>query len=443
MSTVRFFTSAALRKLEEIAGEAVEYVPRSITVEYDGVEPRCGVWRADGGQRRVCWYASDVSAALIAAHQERYDDEPFWVIDLSGSRARRIVVLACDGAGARLATRTWEFDKDHMPLRERVHTDGRDHAVMVERTYECLDHGVVVHKTEQRPGQPEVTLPRPHRFPIPELAGEPYPCGGTIGRGGPRIVETIQQNQNQGRDYAIYQDGERWRRGLVTRASTRGWKSIAPILDFVDPGVAKLVCDGAMLDRRHQNYEQLAVVEELPAGRTLEDVVLERGVLGVEAAVAIALEVGAVALRAHAAGHPLGGIRPELIYVQSVGGRLAMTQIAHRGPALISQYYGGEAILIEPVYAADFSSDNDSAGLAQLVWYLTTGRHPWLAPDDLRWDRSWNEFRHRRRRRQPWTGPAALGPILEAALFAATPTPLPDLISALARHRAAAAPYRE
>ncbi len=437
---VRFFTSAALRVQEEVPGEVVAWLPQSITVEYDGEVPTCGVWRALDGRRRACWYASEVTPELVAAHEERYGDEAFWVIDRARLRERVVEVIECDAAGSPQAMRRWLFDACHMPAKEEVHAIGGE--LQLTRTYECTDDGCVYRKAEFAPGAAPIALPRPHRFPIPELAGEPYPCGGTIGRDGPRIIETIQQNQNQGRHHAIYRDGATWRRGLVTRATSKGWRDeVRPTIDVADPGVATLVRTGELLDRRNQGYTSLGLVEELPDGRTLEAVVSE-GAIGIDAAIDVALAVAAVATRAHAAGHALGGIRPELIYLRASGGRLAMTRIAHRGPAVISQYYGGETIVWPPVYAADFSSTDDATGLAQLVWYMVTGGHPFLAPENLRWQPSWNEFRHGVRRRQPWTGPAELGALLERALFTAAPMAFDALVAALARLRGGAAPYR-
>jgi hypothetical protein len=192
--------------------------------------------------------------------------------------------------------------------------------------YESTRRGAILEKTEMSQGGTPIVLPRPHAFPIPELAGEPYPCGGTIGAGGPRLIEAIQENQNQGRYYAAYQEGGTWRRGLVTMATTKGW-----------------------------------------------------------------------------------------------------TAEAQR----ISQYYGDETILFPPVYAANFSSRSDAIGLAQLIWYMTTGTHPWLAAENLRWVPSWAALRHTMRERQPWTGPAVLGPLLERALFGSPPMPFDELVAGL------------
>ena len=72
MTAVRFFTSAALRPHEEVAGEVVKWLPRSITVEYDGDHPRTGVWRSEKGARRICWYCVAGQAEIQAMHEERY-----------------------------------------------------------------------------------------------------------------------------------------------------------------------------------------------------------------------------------------------------------------------------------------------------------------------------------------------------------------------------------
>ena len=429
-TSVRFFTSAALRKREEVPGEAVDWLPRSITVEYDGDQPVTGVWRSRRGARRVCWYAAEVTPALVAAHDERYGDEPFWVIDRSALRDRRVTTHECDGEGRVKAVRSWQFDEAQMP----THEEERDAVgrIALTRNYKCVYLGVAVRKTEQRPGAAPVDLPRPHRFPAPELAGEPFPCGGTIGAGGPRIIETLVQNQWQGRFVTIDRESGTWRRGLATTATSKGWKpAIHPVLDFTDPQIAPQIRAGELLDYRYNGYAALGVVEAMPEGRDL-DTVVQAGTLAPRTALALALEVAAVAQRAHARGHQLGGIRPELIYVRETEGGVALTQIAHRGPAILSQYYGGEAILFPPrPFIAEFSTTDDATGLAVTLWYMITGGHPWIAPQNLRWDDSWREFRQHIRTRQPWTGPARLGNILEVALFDGAPVPFDVLVATL------------
>ena len=414
--TVRFFTSAALRPHEEVDGEVVQWLPRSITVEFVGDRPVTGVWRSDDGDRRVCWYGTEPSAALLAAHEERYGDEPFWIVDRSHAHGRRVVVSECDGAGRQVARRTWELDRNYMPSREEEQAP--DGAPRVARRYECTSNGTVYAGTEQRPGAAEITMERPIAFPIRELAGEPFPCGGTITRGGPRLVASIMQNSYQGRLLAVYQQGTTWKRGLATISTSKSaWSSdIRPIIDFADDGVAALVKLGELQHARRDGYPFFGIVEALPDGRTLDEIVVERP-LSLDDALAVAIEVAAVARRAHAAGHQLGGIRPELVYLRSENGQLRLAGIAHRGPSVIGQTYSGEQIRWPPIFAMDFSSPDDARGLAQLVWYALTGGHPFLAADDLRWNPTWNEFRHDCRHRQRWTGPAVIGPVLKRVLF--------------------------
>lgn len=413
---IRFFTSAALRPHEEIDGEVVQWLPRSITVEFDGDQPVTGVWRSDAGDRRVCWYAAAPGPALVAAHAERYGDEPFWIVDRSALAARRIVVSECDDAGRVVTQRAWELDRHDLPAREEERAP--DGALRRVGTYQCTSDGTLYAGTEQRAGGAAIAMLRPIAPPVLALAGEPFPCGGTITRDGPRLVASIMQNQYQARLLAVYRHGTAWKRGLATIATSKsGWEaSVRPMLDFGDDRVAALVRVGELHHRRRDGYPFLGVVEALPDGRTLDERVLEHP-LAVEQALGVALEVAAVARRAHAAGHQLGGIRPELVYVQEAHGRLRLTGIAHRGPAVIAATYSGEQIRWPPVFAADFANPDDTRGLAQLVWYALTGGHPFLAADDLRWNPAWNEFRHRRRHRQPWTGPAMLGPVLERVLF--------------------------
>jgi hypothetical protein len=442
-SSVRFFTSATLRPQEEVPGEVVGWLPTFIAVEYEGGRPVTGVWKSVTGGRRVCWYAAGPTADLVEAHAERYEAEPFWIVDRSETASRRVRVIECDGAGHPQVVKRWEFDVAGMPTRLEQSTS--DSASGGIRTFRCTSDGTVYAASEHRPGAATVALDRPIAFPIAELAGEPFPCGGTIGKEGPRLVEPIIANSYQARMFAVYRDGADWKRGLATMATSKAaWsEETRPVLEIQHPKIAPLVQVGALVDRRHQGYSFFGVVEALPNGRTLDDVVCERP-LGTGNALALALEIAEVARVAHARGHQLGGIRPELVYVNGSDAGFRLSAIAHRGPSVISATYSGEQVRWPPVFACDFSSPDDARGLAQLVWYALTGAHPFLAPDDMRWDESWNEFRHRRTRRQPWSGPAAVGEVLERVLFEAAPekTGFEWLVGELHRLRATCAPYR-
>jgi hypothetical protein len=419
-TSVRFFTSASLRPHEEVPGEVVEWLPRAITVEFAGDRPVAGVWRSIKGERRVCWYSNEVSDQLRSSHAERYGDEAFWVIDRAGLGERRLRIFECDENGLVHGVRVWEFDALDMPRREEERA--ADGSARVVRTYECVSDGVVCEKTEALPGQSAIVLPRPHRFPAAELAGEPFPCGrhlrGVSSADGARLLESIQHNDHQAIAFAAYRRAGEWRRGVVTIAAGKGgWNAeTRRLMELDGPGLAPLILTGRLEGKLPPRYPLFGVLEGIPDGQPMEELVAAR-LVTVDDAIAIALEVGHVAKRAHEQGVQLGTIRPDLVYARRVDDRLALTQIMDRGPAVIEQTYAGESVLWPPVPAADWSSDGDVRGLAQLVWYGATGTHPFLAPDDVRWDPSWNELRHSRRRRQPWTGSASLGALLERVLF--------------------------
>jgi hypothetical protein len=417
---VRFFTSAALRQHEEVAGEIVHWLPRWITVEYDGERPVLGTWTTANGRRRICWYAAQPTPELLLAHTERFDDEPFWIVDRSELGQGRVAVFECDSRGAVQAYRLWDFDRLDMPRSEEERTP--DGELRVRRTYECVSDGMVCERTEAAYGNAPIVLPRPHAFPIPELAGEPFPCGRRLRGAGvdieARIVESIEHNYHQARAFVVFQRGGTWCRGVATIATTKsGWCEEARLfLELGGPFVAPLVLAGRLEGKLSRGYPFFGVVEELPQGRPLRELIEEESVTAHDA-IAIAVEVGETARRAHQRGHQLGGIRPELVYAQRVGSTLALTGVAHRGPAVIERTYAGEAVVWPPVPQCEWSSENDVQGLAQLVWYLTTGTHPFLAREDICWNESWGGDRHRRRQRQPWTGPATLGALLERVLF--------------------------
>ncbi|KAB2906921.1 MAG: hypothetical protein F9K40_05705 [Kofleriaceae bacterium] len=432
-TTVRFFTSAALRPHEEVAGEVSQWLPRWIAVEHAGSRPVCGVWQSAKGLRRICWYAREHSSELVQAHLERYGDEPFWIIDVSTPDGP-LTIIECERDGRPQARRGWTFDEWYMPVREEERSP--DGVLVVTREYDCVHTGVVVGLTERRPGLPDVEHERPIRFPA-ELAGEPYPCGRTITNDGPRLIEPIAQNQFQGRFYAAYQDGPTWKRGIATIATSRyAWPhEIDPIVAFDALDVAPLVKAGELVPRWRGNYPMFGVVEALPEGRTLDDVVAEDP-LELEEALRVAIQLAGVARRAHAEGLSLGAIRPELVYLRREETRWTLSGVIPRGQAVIDATYSGEGVRVPPVFPCDFSSANDTRGLAALLWYALTGGHPYVAPADVPERRAWSDHERGRARRQPWTGPPSIGPLLERVLFESGPSPdFESFISALVQQQ--------
>lgn len=434
--SVRFFTSASLRPHEEVPGEVVQWLPRWITVEYDRDRPVSGVWQSTTGERRICWYGEAASPDLVSAHLERYGDEPFWVIDVCDADLGSVHVTECDATGQVFALRTWQFDLAQMPMS--VEEEAPDGTLRSARTFRSLSDRTVVASTEQRTGGPIVEIPRPIDFPCSELAAEPYPCGGTITTDGPRLVASISQNWFQGRLHAIYHDGAAWKLGLATIATSRGWPaSMRPVLDFQADGIAPMVTYGELREPRHQGYTVFGVVEELPDGRTLEEVVSKQ-TLSPSEACSLALQIAEPVRKAHAAGHELSGIRPELVYVRRGGTGVDLSAIAHRGQAVIDATYCGEAVCSPPVFPANFSSRNDTKGLAQLIWFALTGGHPFVAPHEFGERKAWRELEYGKARQQPWTGPEIFGPLLERVMFESGDSPdFEAFVEELVRIRAA------
>ncbi len=119
MTAVQFFTSAALRGHEEVDGEIVRWLPRWSVVEYEGRRPVTGVWQSRAGARRVCWYRSaDDRLDVHDMHQERYGDEPYWIVIGAAGDGGKIEVEERGADGALGARRSWTFDRDGMPLLE-------------------------------------------------------------------------------------------------------------------------------------------------------------------------------------------------------------------------------------------------------------------------------------------------------------------------------------
>jgi|JI10StandDraft_1071094.scaffolds.fasta_scaffold55710_3 hypothetical protein len=417
MTAVRFFTSAALRPQEEVDGETVRWLPAWCVVEYEDGRPLVGTWQSKADTRRICWYrTADRRSDSHALHAERFGDEPYWVVTLRPAGDRRFDVEERDIDGAVGARRVWTFDRDEMPaLEEEFDATG---VLRCRRRYQCIAWGAVIGVEEQRaPAFQTVDLGRPAVFPIPELAGEPYPCGGRVGSA--RIVEVLSQNVCQGRYAVVAKVDGVWRRGVATLAVMRGGMATAArrIVDLSDPMLAVELGRGQLEHPRQQGRAFEGVVEAYPDGESLETIVARARVTPA-AAVSLAVQIADVLRRVAPVGKALGAIRPELVYARSAGDALSLTGIMHRGPAVAESVYAGEAVLVPPLFPTDFASSDDVAGLAQLVWHMVTGRHPWYAADDVRWQIAWDDFHEQRRQRQAWTGPATLAGPLEEAIFA-------------------------
>jgi hypothetical protein len=421
MSQIRYFTSLLLRPDEEVDASVVPWLSRWATVEFDGDEPVTAVWQTSHGDRRVCWYGDGNAADYVKAHAQRHGQEPFWIVSREADAEGELgaSVQECDQRFELVARRTWRFDAKGIPLSEEEFTP--DGTLTASRTYAGAGRTADFVRERRPPSSAETRpfLPQP---PVPELSAETFPAGGTMSSGLIRVLGPILENEMQGRYRSICRCDGRWQPAITTMAfvRTEAIEQVSPMLDFQVDGIAPLVARGDLHHPRWPEWEMpfWAITELVPDGATVEEIV-ESGPLEPAAAVGLALRLGEVARLAHDRGHDLGGgIRPELVYLRSAATGFQLSAVLHRGPALLHATRRGEAILIPPAaFPSDFSHADDVTGLAQLLWYMVTGGHPFLAPEDVRWEASWTSFRHENRERQLWRGPPALGPLLERALF--------------------------
>ncbi len=421
MSTIRFFTGLMLRPDDEIDAAIVPWLDRWATVEFAGDDPVTGVWQTRAGERRVCWYGVGTAADWRDAHRERYGDEPFWIIqrDVDADGDLGALIQECDERCELVVRRNWRFNGKGIPATEEEL--GPDGVLIASRKYAGCGRTADFVR-ERRPPWLEETRPFLPRPPVPELSGETFPGGGTLSDGAVRVLSPILENELQGRYRSIcWRDGG-WRPAITTLAFVRskGIEKARPILDLEGEQIAPLVAQGDLNHPRWPSWETpySGIAELVPDGSTVEDIV-ESSLIDVPDAVRIVLRVGEVACRPQEQGHGLGGgIRPELVYLRRTAMGLEVSGLLHRAPAFLGATRRGEAILFPSnTFPCDFSHSDDVTGLAQLLWYMLTGSHPFLAQEDIRWNESWNSFRHQNRRRQAWRGPSALLPLLERTLF--------------------------
>jgi hypothetical protein len=415
--TIRFFTTLMLRPHEEVDGSVVPYLPQCATVEFDGDRPVTAVWSAASGERRVCWYGTDVDRQLRDAHAERYGSEPFWLMHVersaSGSVAR---VVELDALGNVVIQKRWTFGGRGMPVDEEERSSTGE--VLAVRRYRIRDDGIAHRIEETLPPSKETIVHHARTRPAPELSAEPFPIGATVPGTDLRIVEVISENARQGRCRAIVRRDDAWLPAVVTfvALSRSAYAERKPVIAFTAPGLTELVAEGEL---QHANAPRLEVplwaIAELTPGTTLLEAV-RKAPLDFDDAIAVARHAGEIASAAHERGHPLGGLHPELVFIDRDHTPAKLTGILHRAPALLASTYKGEAQCWPPVFRSDFRATDDVTALAQLLWFMTTGGHPFLADADITWDDAWTHLPARRP--QPWRGPPALGQLLSRWLFA-------------------------
>jgi hypothetical protein len=419
MTSIRFFTTLMMRDGEEVPPSVIPWLDKWATIEFDEDRPITAVWQSSRGQRRVCWFASDDRAVLVAAHMERYGEEPFWVVHLPTPGNRQTLVAEHDDTGVLVQTTVWTFDRMGLAATESVRSP--DGALLAARDYECLSDGLVLQLRERvAPGFVEHKRSRLRGPVVPELCAEPFPCGGTIAGGDVRLLGVIAQNQHQARCRSVHLVDGVWSPSVTTIATVP--RSAVPraraVLDLAVEGVAPLVGEGPLLrERSRPGKTYYGIVESALCGETLQARVSSQP-LDVHDALAVTIQVSDVVLRAHEAGVSLGGVRPELVMVDQTTSGLSLAGILHRAPALLAMTHHGEAYLIPPIFRSAYHAPDDVYALAQLLWYAATGGHPFLAADHVEWRDEWTHDLRDQRERQPWLGPPSWLSMLERCLFA-------------------------
>lgn len=155
------------------------------------------------------------------------------------------------------------------------------------------------------------------------------------------------------------------------------------------------------------------LVERLPRGRPLLDVAPldEPQLAGVGA------HVASIAAAAHAAGARLGGIRPELVYVDDAG---SLAGIVPRGPTFIMaapiarglRSYRTPYLSPEELLARTATITSDVYSLCATLWYAATKLHPCGDPQDV----SGLVARMATGQLGDWPGSPALGEALKRGL---------------------------
>jgi hypothetical protein len=419
MTLIRFFTTLMLRDGEEVPGSLVPMLPQWATVEFQDGRPVTAVWQDSEGCRRICWYGHLATSDLRASQVERYGYEPYWHLTLPAADGGETTVAEYDPDGTLVRRTLWKFDRMGLPAREKVLDPFEQLAA--RREYECLSDGLVLQLRERvAPDFFEKKWSRVRSRVVPELAAEPFPLGGTIADATVWIIGTIEQNQFQARCRSVHLEGEDWHPSITTLATVprAAVERIRAGLSVAGPGLAPLIAEGPLVRRRaRQGKAYYGIVEPVPPGDTLQTMV-STAPLPLREALAVTLQVAEVVRRTHCSGlRHLNGVRPELVFAHRTDHGIDLTGILHRAPSFLSATHHGEALLLPPIFRADFSAADDVSGLAQLLWYAATGSHPHLIAQNVVWLDSWTHDLHGQRERQPWTGPPSWLPILDQCLF--------------------------
>ncbi len=180
-------------------------------------------------------------------------------------------------------------------------------------------------------------------------------------------------------------------------------------------GVARLRYIGPF-DPPTEEGDYVALVEEEPPGRP-SSAAFTRPIQPPRA-VALAIELAVIAEQAESIGRPLAGLRPELVYVDEAG----LTAVAPRCEPFHSTAtrpcYGIIRCFPAPYFPPEMftnheappSAAGDIFAIGAILCRWVTGEHPFEGEHDAQL------FALAANRRRRWTGPPALGELVDRCL---------------------------
>jgi hypothetical protein len=243
-----------------------------------------------------------------------------------------------------------------------------------------------------------------------------FPVGARLGGGRYTITETLRGTPDRGMFRARAPGAAASYLVTLSPPQDRTPAELGAVLALEVPGIAPLALIGPLEPPSEAAHDGMVEVE--PPGVPASDLALP---LAPPVAAALALEVARIAAAAHAVGFAIGGLRPELVYVQSAAAPV-ITSVAPRAERFwltgkprcygvapcFDQFFHAPELLARP-HDPPAASGDVFAIAAMLACWLA-GEHPFDGEGPSQ------AIAIATGRRRPWRGPAELEAILDRAL---------------------------